>query len=55
MIEAGLVVLGGYLFLVHIFTAKPFIEPQMFSDREFLVWECLHIFGGNYFFSPPSH
>ncbi len=36
VIEAGLVALGSYLFLVHIFTAKkPFIEPQMFNDRNF--------------------
>ena len=37
IVEAVLAGLGGYLFLVHLFTAKtPFISPKIFSDRNFL-------------------
>jgi len=36
--EAIVSVLAFYLFIVHIFTVKkPFIEPQLFSDRNFSV------------------
>jgi DHA2 family multidrug resistance protein len=38
VIEAGLSALALYLFLVHMFTSeRPFISPQMFSDRNFSV------------------
>ncbi|BFM50065.1 DHA2 family efflux MFS transporter permease subunit [Marinomonas sp. THO17] len=38
MVEALLVLLCGYMFLVHIFThSNPFIDPAMFKDRNFSV------------------
>jgi len=38
MIEAGLCVLGLYLFTVHLFTAQhPFIPPRIFADRNFVA------------------
>ncbi|QUN07495.1 DHA2 family efflux MFS transporter permease subunit [Shewanella yunxiaonensis] len=38
VIEAALAVLTMYMFLVHMFTAKhPFLEPQMFRDRNFVI------------------
>lgn len=38
VIEGILVVLCGYMFLVHIFThSHPFIEPKMFQDRNFSI------------------
>lgn len=38
MIEGLLVLLCGYMFLVHIFThSNPFIDPAMFKDRNFSV------------------
>ncbi len=38
IIETVLAVLGLYLFLVHVLTAdKPFIDPKMFKDRNFVV------------------
>lgn len=37
LIETGVAVLGLWLFLVHLFTAKrPFIPPRIFRDRNFL-------------------
>ncbi len=37
IIEAVLAGLGGYLFFVHMLTAKtPFISPKIFADRNFL-------------------
>lgn len=37
-IEAGLAILAFYLFVVHIFTHRhPFIEPGLFSDRNFSI------------------
>ncbi|MEL0635348.1 MULTISPECIES: DHA2 family efflux MFS transporter permease subunit [Marinomonas] len=38
VIEGMLAVLGGYMFLVHIFNhSHPFIDPHMFKDRNFSV------------------
>jgi DHA2 family multidrug resistance protein len=38
MIEAGLALTASYMFLVHTFTAeRPFIDPRMFTDRNFAV------------------
>lgn len=38
IIETGLAVLAMYMFIVHMFTAKkPFLDPVMFSDRNFVV------------------
>ncbi|AGH43235.1 DHA2 family efflux MFS transporter permease subunit [Paraglaciecola psychrophila] len=38
LIEAGLTILAFYLFVVHIFTHRhPFIEPGLFSDRNFSI------------------
>lgn len=38
MIEAGLAVLGIYMFIVHITTARhPFIDPDLFRDRNFVT------------------
>ena len=38
MIEAGLMLLASYMFLVHTFTSeRPFIDPRMFGDRNFSV------------------
>ena len=38
VIEAALAVLFIYMFIVHMFTAKrPFLEPGLFKDRNFLV------------------
>lgn len=53
IIETGLAVLAMYMFIVHMFTAKkPFLDPVMFSDRNFVVgitigfmmgWSCLQL------------
>jgi DHA2 family multidrug resistance protein len=38
VLEASAAVLALYLFLVHMFTAeKPFIEPKLFADRNFVA------------------
>ncbi|QVK24763.1 DHA2 family efflux MFS transporter permease subunit [Shewanella dokdonensis] len=38
VVEAALAALTMYMFLVHMFTAKhPFLEPQMFRDRNFVI------------------
>jgi len=38
MIEAGMAVMGIYLFIVHIFTtSKPFVPPAIFADVNFAV------------------
>lgn len=38
IIEGGLAILAAYLFVVHIFTVKkPFIEPAIFRDKNFVV------------------
>jgi DHA2 family multidrug resistance protein len=38
LLEAAAAVLALYLFLVHMFTAdKPFIEPKLFADRNFVA------------------
>jgi DHA2 family multidrug resistance protein len=38
VLEAATAALAGYLFLVHMFTAdKPFIEPGLFADRNFVA------------------
>ncbi|MEW5903227.1 MAG: DHA2 family efflux MFS transporter permease subunit [Pseudomonadota bacterium] len=38
LIEAALAGLGAYLFIVHIFTdRRPFLEPEMFRDRNFTL------------------
>lgn len=38
MVEAILAVLTMYMFIVHMFTAnQPFLEPQMFRDRNFVI------------------
>ena len=40
-IEAVLAALAFYLFVVHTFTAKqPFIDPAIFSDRNFTTGLC---------------
>ena len=42
MFEAVLGALAFYLFIVHILTAKkPFFEPEMFKDRNYVVCLCL--------------
>lgn len=41
-IEATLAVLAAYMFVVHLTTARrPFLEPRMFQDRNFLVGQLL--------------
>lgn len=38
VIETALTILAGYLFIVHTLTAKnPFLDPRIFSDRNFNV------------------
>ena len=38
LIEAALAGLGAYLFIVHMFTdRRPFLEPEMFRDRNFTL------------------
>jgi DHA2 family multidrug resistance protein len=38
VLEAAIAVLALYLFLTHMFTAdKPFVEPGLFADRNFVV------------------
>lgn len=38
IIETGLAALAMYMFVIHMFTAKkPFLDPAMFADRNFVV------------------
>lgn len=38
MMECGIAILGIYLFVVHVMTARrPFFEPAMFADRNYAV------------------
>jgi len=52
VVEALLAALALYLFLVHMFThERPFIEPRLFTDRNFSVGLLLMFFMGAILFS----
>lgn len=52
VVEAGLTCVGLYLFLVHIFTHQhPFIEPDLFRDRNFSIGVLLMFIVGAILFA----